>query len=90
VSQPSVPTRITIDFRDAAMPSRTWILGVDDGARDRIELIALERRDGVVADPAVPVSDRPRGRTAPGRRAVMLRHVECSCPDFCELDHANE
>ena len=89
MSQPSVPTRITIDFRDAAMPSRTWILGVDDRARDRIELIALEGRDGV-ADPAVPVSERTRGRTAPGRRAVVRAHVECSCPDFCELDHANE
>lgn len=89
MSQPAVPTRITIDFRDAALPSRTWILGVDDGAHDRIELIAMEGRDRVAADPAVPIGDRPRSRTAPGRRAVR-QLVECSCPDFCELDHANE
>ncbi len=78
MSPTPVPTRITIDFRDSAMPSRTWILGVDDGAHDRLELIAIEGRDWLVAG------------HAPGSRAIAPRHIECTCPDFCELDHANE
>jgi hypothetical protein len=78
MSPTPVPTRITIDFREAAMPSRTWILGVDDGTHDRLELIAHEGRDGVVAG------------LVPRRRAIVPRHVECTCLDFCELDHANE
>jgi hypothetical protein len=39
----SVPTRITIDFRDAVHPSRSWILGLDDDA-ERVELLAFEER----------------------------------------------
>jgi hypothetical protein len=38
----AVPSRITIDFRDAAMPSRTWILGVDEASSGRMELIAFD------------------------------------------------
>ena len=33
MSPSPIPTRITIDFRDAVRPSRSWILGVDDDAR---------------------------------------------------------
>jgi hypothetical protein len=74
----AVPTRITIDFRDAALPSRTWILGVDEAATDRMELIAFE---GL---PTVDASPRP----LPMALAAVV--AECACPDFCERDHANE
>jgi len=86
MSPTAVPTRITIDFRDAAMPSRTWILGVDEGAADRLELIAF---DGRAAAPTQRASGR--SRTAPGSRwAAAALVAECACPDFCERDHANE
>ena len=47
----AVPSRITIDFRDAALPSRTWILGVDEAATGRMELIAFD--GGTPTDMAV-------------------------------------
>ena len=86
MSPTAVPSRITIDFRDAALPSRTWILGVDEAATARMELIAFE--------------DRARSEDVPAQRAAA-RHVpasvtpsaltaDCSCPGFCERDHANE
>ncbi len=74
----AVPTRITIDFRDAALPSRTWILGVDEAATDRMELIAF---DGAPTSDAAP-------RPLPVALAAVV--AECACPDFCERDHANE
>lgn len=63
-----VPTRITIDFRDALHPSRTWILGIGDGS-DRAELIAFE---------------------APAEDEITALRAACTCPDYCERDHANE
>lgn len=81
----AAPTRMTVDFRDVAIPSRTWILGVDHGAADRLELIAFDGRD------AAPTQRAPgRSRTAPGSRWVTALLAECACPDFCERDHANE
>ena len=80
----AIPTRITIDFRDAAMPSRTWILGVDSGGPDRLELVAFEGRD-VARSPAGRSRVQPRSA---GPAAALL--AECACPDFCERDHANE
>lgn len=80
----AIPTRITIDFRDAAMPSRTWILGVDEGGPDRLELIAFEGRD----EPRSPAGRPGRGLRSGGPAAALL--AECACPDFCERDHANE
>jgi hypothetical protein len=84
----AVPSRITIDFRDAALPSRTWILGVDEPATGRIELIAFEGRA-----PRVEVA--PPHRSSPARQiqagvtpAAMT--ADCACPEFCERDHANE
>ena len=77
MSPTAVPSRITIDFRDTAMPSRTWILGVDGDALGRIELIAF---DG----PGQPLPVSP----APLALASVL--ADCACPDFCERDHANE
>lgn len=86
MSPTAVPSRITIDFRDAALPSRTWILGVDEAATARMELIAFEdrgRSEGVPAQRAaaghVPASVTPSALTA-----------DCLCPGFCERDHANE
>lgn len=86
MSPTAVPSRITIDFRDAVMPSRTWIIGVDEGAADRLELIAFDGRD------AVPTQRAPgRSVTATGSgRAAAALFAECACPDFCERDHANE
>jgi hypothetical protein len=84
MSPTAVPTRITIDFRDAAMPSRTWILGVDEDATDRLELISFEGRDALRS---------PAARTRTGLRSGALAAAllaECACPDFCERDHANE
>ncbi len=68
MSPTAVPSRITIDFRDAALPSRTWILGVDEAATARMELIAFEDRAR---------SERRPGRSAPqpdmSRRASRHR-----------------
>jgi hypothetical protein len=85
----AVPSRITIDFRDAALPSRTWILGVDEASSSRMELIAFDgeptRTD--IAPPHLV----PRSSTGvsgdPGPAAVL---ADCACPEFCERDHANE
>jgi hypothetical protein len=66
----AIPTRITIDFRDAIHPSRTWILGLGDATAARVELLAFEQ-------PAASTS------------ATALT-AECTCPDGCERDHANE
>src|SRR4029450_590793 len=69
----AVPSRITIDFRDAALPSRAWILGVDEAASGRMELIAF---DGAMPgiDVAMPHraptrSEVPAGVTPPGMTA---------------------
>ena len=85
MSPTAVPSRITIDFRDAAMPSRTWILGVDEPATARMELIAFE-------DPARPDVAPARSTTAhvPATVTPSALTADCVCPDFCERDHANE
>lgn len=75
MSPTPIPARITIDFRDAVMPSRAWILGVDE-ASARVELLAFEEP---LAMPGGPLPFRPLGDGA-----------MCTCPEFCELDHANE
>ena len=84
----AVPSRITIDFRDAMLPSRTWILGVDEASPARVELIAFHavRRN----EPTIPT----RVQSSPARPAPQVRPTalvaECACPEFCERDHANE
>lgn len=85
MSPDAVPSRITIDFRDTAMPSRTWILGVDDRGSDRLELITFERRDEA---PTARIAG-PRTERRPMASAGALV-AECACPEFCERDHANE
>jgi hypothetical protein len=81
MSPTTVPTRITIDFRDAVHPSRMWILGVDGAADARVELVSWEA-------PLAPSLGRAAG-PLPRTRATALS-ADCACPDFCERDHANE
>ena len=86
MSPTAVPSRITIDFRDSALPSRTWILGVDEASTARMELIAFEDaapRDGV------PSRRRWEG-SLPDAIAPAALTADCLCPEFCERDHANE
>jgi hypothetical protein len=75
MSPTPVPTRITIDFRPAVHPSRSWILGVDDVASARIELDAFQEAPGPAPMPAV-------------NPAILT--ASCTCPDFCDRDHENE
>jgi hypothetical protein len=84
----AVPSRITIDFRDAALPSRTWILGVDEAATGRMELIAF---DGGAPTGDMPVPHRAMTVTdvAAGAAPAAIT-ADCACPEFCERDHANE
>jgi hypothetical protein len=97
MSPTAVPSRITIDFRDAALPSRTWILGVDEDASERIELIAFDGGSPVADGAPSPRITRPMPvavASSPGydvagfAPAAVL--ADCACPDFCERDHANE
>jgi len=76
----AVPSRITIDFRAAIHPSRTWILGLDTS--DRAELLAF---DGV---PAASLGSPVRAAVVRARPTALS--APCTCPDFCERDHANE
>lgn len=82
MSPTAVPTRITIDFRDALHPSRSWILGLDADSAGRVDLLAFEQD---AADAPTRASSRP----LPRRRPTALS-ADCACPDFCERDHANE
>jgi hypothetical protein len=74
MSPSPLPARITIDFRDAILPSRSWILGLG-GRSTRVELLAFED---------VPAAEAPMAMLALGPDA------DCTCPEFCERDHANE
>jgi hypothetical protein len=75
MEHPIGPSRITIDFRDAINPSRGWIVGVADG-RSRVELLAFEGAPERLAPaPSLP---------------VLALQADCTCPEFCERDHANE
>ena len=90
----AVPSRITIDFRDAALPSRTWILGVDEAATGRMELIAFDGSapgsDGLaVPHRSIPTVASPSVEIAAGVTPAAMT-ADCACPEFCERDHANE
>jgi hypothetical protein len=88
MSPTAVPARITIDFRDAVLPSRTWILGVDEAAPARVELLTSPTSGR--AEPAIP----HRATSSPNRPTFLVRPTailaDCACPEFCERDHANE
>jgi hypothetical protein len=88
MSPTAVPARITIDFRDAVLPSRTWILGVDEAAPARMELIAFE---GVVRT-EVPIPHLTASSAARPWPTIQptANVADCVCPEFCERDHANE
>ena len=86
MSPTAVPSRITIDFRDAALPSRTWILGVDEAATARMELIAFED-GGRHEDAQLP---RSSAAPVPASLTPSALTADCLCPEFCERDHANE
>ncbi|CAN5474661.1 hypothetical protein BH20CHL7_BH20CHL7_07370 [soil metagenome] len=77
----AIPTRITIDFRDSIHPSRTWILGLDGDAGERVELLARPETAPRTPGRALPAPVRPR---------PTALSADCACPDFCERDHANE
>jgi hypothetical protein len=78
MSPSAVPSRITIDFRDAVHPSRGWILGVGE-ATSRIELLAFEHPWDA------PGASDPRAAVVTGASGAG-----CTCPEYCERDHANE
>lgn len=78
MSPTPVPTRITVDFRDSIHPSRTWILGICDDGAARVDLLAFEPADAEAAFQHLP------------RRRPAALTTDCTCPDFCERDHANE
>jgi hypothetical protein len=80
MSPTAVPTRITIDFRDAVEPSRTWILGLDR-SEDRVDLL------GFVSPPTPSRTLHPIVRRRPVPTALS---ADCACPAYCERDHANE
>lgn len=82
MSPTAIPARITIDFRDAVHPSRTWILGFDEARPTRVELLAFER-------PLAPSLGSGAVQALPRHRPTALS-ADCACPDFCERDHANE
>ena len=87
MSPTAVPSRITIDFRDALLPSRTWILGVDE-APARVDLIAFDAPPATLPlTPRLVVTSASR-QEGPGWPTAAL--AECLCPEFCERDHANE
>jgi len=90
MSPTAIPARITIDFRDAVLPSRSWILGVDEALPARVELIAFEGAAPTRTDPAVPhLGPSSLTRSAPLVTPTAII-ADCACPDFCERDHANE
>jgi hypothetical protein len=91
MSPTTVPTRITIDFRDSVHPSRTWILGLEREPLVRVDLIAFEAAEAALAamthPPTLGALPGPRP-TAPS--TVSALSADCACPEFCERDHANE
>lgn len=82
MSPTAIPARITIDFRDAVHPSRTWILGFGGEATERVELLAFDAPRGASLGTAIAA---PLPRLRPSALSA-----DCACPDFCERDHANE
>jgi hypothetical protein len=78
MSPSALPTRITIDFRDAVLPSRAWILGIGEDAA-RVDLLAFEHPW------QAPGATDPRGSDS-----YRTWDPGCTCPEFCERDHANE
>ena len=90
MSPTAIPARITIDFRDAVLPSHSWILGVEEAAPSRVELIAFDAPAPVSTEPTIPhLATTSLDRPAPHVHPTAMV-ADCACPDFCERDHANE
>ncbi len=90
----SVPGRITIDFRDSVHPAKAWIIGIGDGP-DRVELLAFDGEPELEREAPRPVVRRRVAPEARLRRSVLgatatALAAGCTCPEFCERDHANE
>jgi hypothetical protein len=87
----AIPARITIDFRDSIDPRRGWILGVA-GRPSRVELLAFDTPATTTAEVAAAAASGAASPTAMRGTASQLVEVEvdCTCPEFCERDHANE
>jgi hypothetical protein len=88
----ALPARITIDFRDSIDPHRGWILGVSEKPA-RIELLAFDEPPTTTADVAVSAAAATDGQIGQGShpvQAVTALDGDCTCPEFCERDHANE
>jgi hypothetical protein len=87
----TTPTRITIDFSGSIHPARAWIIGRVDQHGGRVELLALDRpaADVAAAEAAAPARDSVQHATADERGRAPLE-ADCTCPEFCERDHANE
>jgi hypothetical protein len=95
MSPTAIPARITIDFRDAVLPSRSWILGVDETVPARVELIAFDAPPLNGPVPETPPRRRTSSTSSPFTRSAPHAHptamvADCACPEFCERDHANE
>lgn len=88
MSQSPIPERITIDFRRDVAPSHSWILGVDERRPERVELLAFEHAPDTPALRSRPVPAARRRAVARPRPTALM--ADCSCPEFCERDHANE
>ena len=88
MSPTAVPTRITIDFHDALLPSRSWILGIGEpDAPERVELLAFEPSPRTAAPAPTPALSLVARRPA---IAATVLDADCTCPEYCERDHANE
>jgi hypothetical protein len=86
MSPTALPARITIDFHGEVHPSRTWILGIgDDVVARRVELLAFDGQPAPSHGRGTPVPTLP-----PLPTAIASFEAECTCPAFCERDHANE
>ena len=72
MSPSPIPNRITIDFRDAVRPSRSWILGVDDDTPPGARRVDRVRRPPRMERRATPFAAPGSSRSAP----AGLGHVD--------------
>ena len=92
MSPTALPARITIDFRESLDPGRGWILGVSDKP-SRVELLAFDTPPATTAEVAELAAARTETSTTSDVlpvQSVIAVEGECTCPEFCERDHANE
>jgi hypothetical protein len=91
MSPTAMPARITIDFRESLDPARGWILGVA-GKPTRVELLAFDAPSATTAEVAASAAARTASQSGalPVAPRVGAVDGDCTCPEFCERDHANE